>query len=183
MPRKGQHLEDWAEEVINGTPTNNSGATNEDADMKVGGVGGRLYEFKSSETTGGLSINRVAVLTLLQRAVKLNRDPVFIYRNKHGVNLAVVPYVVFDKRMRQFTDHNYAPEAVKFLQQAFQTLPIINAKGNNIRIKEEELTKVMEINGVMAFKNKTRIPWIILPAEIWLEFIGDNKPSLEDEDV
>jgi len=180
MPRKGQQLEDWGEEVIDGTPTVNSGAKYEDADMKVGGVGGRLYEFKSSAGTGGISIRRDHVRLLLERAIKLTRDPVFIFRNNKNMTIALVPFVIFNKRMKQFDEHGYYPENVQALQHAFQTLPQIQSKGDNIRIPEKDLKDAMELNGVMIYRQKNGIPWVVMEAMTWLEFIGDKKEVTEE---
>lgn len=181
MPRKGRQLEGWGEEMIRGTPTKNSGATHEDADMKVDGVGGRLYEFKSSEGTGGISIRRDHAITLLQRGMKLSRDPVFIFQNKHKKVFALMPFPVLDKRMKEFDAHQYQPDYVLAIKHAFQTLPIINAKGNNIRIKEDELELAMEHVGMMGYRTKNTITWIVMEATAWLKFAGDEKRIENDQ--
>jgi len=178
MSRKGQQLEDWAAENIKGTPTVNSGATFEDADMKVGGVGGRLYEFKSSEDNMGLSINRVAARTLLQRAIKLNREPVFIYQNAAHKRFALMPLKILQAALGKWKAVEYYPTPVQAVMQAMQQAPLIQSKGDNIRIKDWELKGAMEHNGFLLFQTKNTIVWAVLEADAWLD-VGDDKKNPE----
>jgi len=171
----GEQLERWAREVMRGDPTVNSGATYEDADMKVDGVGGRVYEFKSSKVNDGLSLRRDHVMVLLQRGIKLNRQPVFIYQNKSGFKLAVVPLKVLSETIGKWDEHHYTSEEVNAVKHAYSTAPRINAKGNNIRISEEDLKTAMALNGLMIYQTKNTVAWVIMEAMPWLKIAGDLK--------
>ena len=175
MPRKGIQLERWAEENMRGDPTVNSGATFEDADMKVDGVGGRVYEFKSSEENHGLSIDRVAILRLLQRAIKLNRQPVFIYQNADHLRFAMTPLKIVASAVGRWDDVNYQSETVMAVKHAFSHCPSIKAKGNNVRVSAESLASGIAHNGLMMYVTKNGIQWVIMEADAWLEIAGDRK--------
>lgn len=175
MPRKGEQLERWARENIRGVSTKNSGATYEDADMKVDGVGGRLYEFKSSETTAGISINRVDVRTLLERAIKLNREPVFIFQNSKHERYALTPMKILHAAIDRWDAVGFNPQSVQAIKIAMSTAPMIDAKGNNIRIKDWELTGAIDKNGFLIYRTKNSIPWAIIEVDTWLSIVGDKK--------
>ena len=175
MPRKGEQLERWARENMRGVPTLNSGATYEDADMKVDGVGGRVYEFKSSETTSGISINRAAARTLLERAIKLSRDPAFIFQSSKHERFAVTPLRTLQSAISKWDSVGFNPLEVQAIKFAMSTAVMINAKGNNIRIKGEELDHLIDVNGFFLYKMKNGIVWAILEADVWLKIVGDRK--------
>lgn len=175
MPRKGEQLEEWAREHIRGDSTVNSGATFNDADMKVDGVGGRLYEFKSSEEYDGLSLRRDHIHILLQRAIKLNRDPVFIVQNSLHDRYAVIPLRVLAAAIGKWDAIGFNPEEVLAVRHAFQGCPVIESKGDNIRIKPDVLKNSINKHGVVFYKTKNGISWVILEANTWLTIAGDKK--------
>ena len=174
MPRKGEQLERWAREHIRGEATVNSGAVHEDADMKVDGVGGRVYEFKSSVTTKGLSINRMAIMTLLQRSLKLNREPVFVYQNANGDKFAAVPLKVLSNAVEKWDAHGFMPDEISAVKHAISMAPMIKSKGNNMRIPERDLKDAIENAGVLMFQTKNTIMWVILEVNTWLVIAGDK---------
>ena len=173
--RSGDQLEQWGIENIKGTLTSNSGAVHEDADMLVdnGITGRRIYEMKSSIVNKGITINRVHALMLLQRAVKLGREPVFIYKNATGRIVAITPLRIVENKF----DYQYnKTDKMRKLSFTLQNIPRRVLKGNNIRASEEELELVMELDlNCMIVETKNGIPWVIMDAITWLELSNDKR--------
>jgi len=173
--RSGDQLEQWGVENIRGTLTSNSGAVHEDADMLVDNdlTGRRVYEMKSSVVNKGITINRVPALMLLQRGVKLGREPVFIYKNAKGIIVAITPLRIVENKFGYQINQT---EEMRKLHFTLQHIPRRILKGNNIRVNEEELQLVMELDlNCMIVQTKNDIPWVIMDAMTWLELSGDKR--------
>lgn len=171
--RKGDQLEQWGLEHIDGRPTNNSGAVNEDGDLLVDNhtTGKRVYEMKSSVVNHGVTINKVHARQLLQRAVKLSREPVFIYKNADGRIVAITPLRVVENKWGY---PHTRTEELKRMRGALQSMPlVVQRKGHNIRLTDKQLRLVMDTVGVCVVETKS-IPWVVMDVQLWLELSMDG---------
>ena len=181
--RLGDQLEKWGEEHIRGTLTVNSGALHEDGDMHVDNAttGKRIYEMKSSVVNNGVTINRVHARMLLQRAVKLGREPVFIYKNAKGRIVAITPLRIVENKFAYL--HNQTIE-MKKLQAVLRQIPRSVLKGDNIRVNEKELDLVMDLDlNCLIVQTRCGIPWVVIDAMTWLELSGDKRSFKKVADV
>lgn len=162
--KPGEPAERWLAEHSNLRPTCASGAKFLDADFKNSD---RIYEVKSSVRVNGIKIDKKHVNVLLQRAKKLDLEPVFIFLNRQGSATALVPYSIFAMAA--------AEEPQNWMRLMYDPI-VVKGRGNTIFIPEDALREAnLPVYGVIIFEDKEGKKWVASDAELWLRLVGDHK--------
>ena len=164
--RKGEAAEQWVTQNTNLTPTKDSGSVHEDGDFRSGGVGGRLYEVKSSVKHKKIHIAGKDVKKILQRARKLSQFPVFLYQNCDEDWYAVVSWDAFKDVL-----YEQMPSKVSQALLASRAAGIVKKPTEVINITPTDLDG-LDIQKFLRFENKTG-RWIVMSADVWLFMSGD----------
>ena len=167
MHRRGDRAEKWLAEMMNGSPTVNSGATFEDGDWRTQY---RLYEVKERELDDSIVVRGAAVNKHIERANREVLGPAFMVMTRSSWVYFIVPA----------QDYLFSAEAAGFGSELYEMAPgMVSKRGQNIKIIERIVHAFRE-NGIFLWKygRKNIDVWVIVEASHWLEVCGEASDEL-----